>query len=89
MSDRANGATQNFAYADGITDGSGKKALTSQAVTGWTATSSVALNECAKGKKWALKAKSTSNGNGANWDASMDDEINCEALTPQFKKLSN
>ena len=73
--------TPNFSYVDSWGE---KKALTTGAA--WTATSKVALNDCAKGKTWVLTANQSATGNGAAWTTNALD-AECEALTPQFKNL--
>ena len=74
--------TANFTYTDSW---GAKAALTTKAA--WTATSVVALNDCAKGKTWVLTANQSSTGNGAAWTTGALD-AECKALTPQFEKLA-
>lgn len=74
--------TASFTYTDSW---GSKKALTT--ADAWTATSEVALNDCAKGKTWVLKANRSSTGIGAAWTTGTLD-AECKALTPQFEKLA-
>jgi prepilin-type N-terminal cleavage/methylation domain-containing protein len=55
----------------------------------WDAVSLVGLNDCAKGKKWGLKATFDSNSGNVTFKVGSDDVANCiTPLTPNFCNLA-
>ncbi len=63
--------------------------LTAGMENAWVATSNVALNDCAKGKKWTLNViANATTGGSAVYTAVIEDESNCRQLTPSFEKLT-
>lgn len=63
--------------------------LTGGQTDGWTATANGALNDCKAGSKWSLDVvANTSAGGIATYIAGISDKANCDALTPNFKRLS-
>lgn len=87
-----NNATNNFSFTDGL----GKTtsaALPATATAAWTATSIVALNDCALGSAWAISVEQNgSTGGSAVYDAEVtavsgSTAADCKALTPSFEKL--
>ena len=64
-------------------------ALTTGMPNAWVATSNVALNDCAKDKKWTLNViANETTGGSAVYTAVIEDEPNCRQLTPSFEKLT-
>ena len=86
------GKTTNFTYTDeGSYSGTtNTAALTSAVKNAWQAAANVKLNDCAIGKKWYVKVSKASSGNAADavaFAASLEDETNCQQLTPTFDKI--
>jgi prepilin-type N-terminal cleavage/methylation domain-containing protein len=81
----ASGKTTNFTYT-GALDGN---STTNDASTpnAWKAVANVALNDCAKGKFWAIAANMNATKGTVSFTASLDDEANCLTLTPNFKLI--
>lgn len=87
-----NNATNNFSFTDGLGNTT-SAALPATATAAWTATSKVALNDCALGSAWIVKvAKGTTGGaiaySAAYAPAGSSTEANCKALTPNFEKVA-
>lgn len=87
-----NNATNNFSFTDGLGNTT-SAALPTTATAAWTATSKVALNDCALGSAWIVKvAKGTTGGAiaylAAYTPASRSTEADCKALTPNFEKVA-
>ena len=89
----------SFAYSDAYKDATnGSAAIPTTFDAAWTATSSVALNDCTTGSQWTLFGAKNSKGNGLDWKAGIglaaaataDNYANaCILLTPQFSKFRN
>ncbi|PWK94045.1 hypothetical protein [Hallerella porci] len=63
--------------------------LTAGMQNAWVAKSNVALNDCAKGKKWTLNViANETTGGSAVYTAVIEDGSNCRQLTPSFEKLT-
>ena len=54
----------------------------------WTATSMVGLNDCAKGGTWSITAAYAANTGNVTFTPDIS-STDCEALTPNFKKIGN
>ena len=87
-----NNATNNFNFTDGLTDKT-SDVLPATATAAWTATSKVALNDCASGSAWIVNVAKGTTGGAIAYTAAYDpagdsDEADCKALTPNFEKVA-
>ena len=78
------GATTNFTYTGAIAGNSTTTIATDHA---WKAVANVALNDCAKGKYWSIRAEMNNDKGTVGFTSSLEDETNCLTLTPNFKLI--
>lgn len=79
------GVTTNFTYTGALAGNSTTTAAST--ANAWKAVANVALNDCAKGKNWAIAANMNADKGTVSFTASLEDEANCLTLTPNFKLI--
>ena len=75
------GVTTNFTYTGAL---GGNSTTTDETDYAWKAVANVALNDCAKGKYWDVKAKMNNDKGTVSFEAKLEDATNCSTLTPNF-----